>query len=300
MPEEFTNVGRGITICHESFGSEDDPPLLLIMGLATQMVAWHEDFCNGLADRGFRVIRYDNRDVGRSSHLDFPPPRTAQFFTRRFGPEQYTLEDMADDAVGLIDALGLGPVHVVGASMGGMIGQTLAARNPELVRSFTSIMSNSGSRLSGQPAMSLMRELLRRAPSEREAFLDHTVRLFKLIGSPESDEIEIRALAELHYERGTNPDGAGRQLGAILKSGNRAKLLRRIKAPTLVIHGTADRLVRPSGGSATARLIPGAKILRIEGMGHDLPRAKWPEIIGAIAQHAERAGAVSGTARAAA
>jgi pimeloyl-ACP methyl ester carboxylesterase len=303
MAEELTDVGRGITLCHEGFGDPGDPPVLLIMGLGTQMVAWHEDFCRELAGRGFYVVRFDNRDVGRSTALDFPAPSIGQLFTRRFRPEQYTLEDMAEDTAGLIEAVDLGPVHVVGASMGAMVGQTLAAMRPELVRSFTSIMSNTGSRLNGQPAFGVMRELLRRAPTEREAFLEHTVRLFKVIGSPESDEAEIRALAEMHYERGTNPNGTGRQLGAILKSGNRAKLLRRIEAPTLVIHGTADRLIRPSGGRATARLIPGAKILRIDGMGHDLPRSKWTQIIDAVVQTArdadrEPAGAESAAAAA--
>ena len=289
MPEEFTDVGRGVTICHESFGDPDDPPLLLVMGLGMQMVGWHEDFCRQLAERGFHVVRYDNRDTGHSTHFRFPAPTLAQMTVRRFTPEQYTLEDMADDAAGLITALELGPVHLVGVSMGGMISQTLAARRPELVRSLTSIMSNTGSRVTGQPALGLMRELLRAAPSDRDAYIEHMVALFGLIGTQGSDPDEIRELAALHYDRDHDHASAGRQLGAILKSGNRTKLLRRIKAPTLVIHGTSDKLVRPSGGRATAKAIPGARLLRIDDMGHDLPRHEWNRIIGAIASNAERA-----------
>jgi pimeloyl-ACP methyl ester carboxylesterase len=291
MPEELTDVGRGITICHESFGDEADPPLLLVMGLGMQLVGWHQDFCRQLADRGFHVIRFDNRDVGRSTHFDFPPPAIGQLVSRRFRPEQYGLEDMADDAAGLIEALDLGPVHLVGASMGGMISQTLVARRPDLVRSLTSIMSNTGSRVTGQPAFGLLRLLLKRAPRDRESFIEHSVALFDVIGSEGSDPSEVRELAAQSYDRGTDQDGTGRQLGALLKTGNRTEMLRRIKVPTVVIHGTKDKLVRPSGGRATVKAIPGAKLIEIDGMGHDLPRPAWPRIIGAITENAERADA---------
>jgi len=289
MPEELTDVGRGITICHQDFGDPSDPPLLLVMGLGMQMVGWPEEFCRQLAGRGFRVIRFDNRDTGHSTGFDFVPPSLGQLAVRRFSSEQYRLEDMADDAAGLIEALDLGPVHLVGASMGGMISQMLAARRPDLVRSLTSIMSNTGSRITGQPAFTLMRELLRRAPDDREGFIEHSVQLFTLIGTAESDKDEIREIAAQQYDRGHDPAGAGRQLGAVLKSGNRTRLLREIKAPTLVIHGKSDRLVRPSGGRATARAISGARLLRIEDMGHDLPRNVWGRISDAIASNAERA-----------
>jgi len=294
MPEKLTDVGRGVTICHEDFGDPSDPPLLLVMGLGMQMVGWHDDFCGELADRGYYVVRYDNRDTGRSTHFPFRPPAPGQLVARRFPPEQYRLEDMAGDAAGLIATLELGPVHLVGASMGGMISQTLAAHRPEMVRSLTSIMSNTGSRVSGQPAFSLLRFLLKRAPSDREGFIEHSVVLFNAIGSADADDDEIRDIAARTFDRGTDPAGTGRQLGAIVKSGNRAKLLRGIKAPTLVIHGTKDKLVRPSGGRATARLIPGAKLMRIERMGHDLPREHWPRIIDAIADHTRRAEAAGG------
>jgi pimeloyl-ACP methyl ester carboxylesterase len=178
-----------------------------------------------------------------------------------------------------------------------MVSQALAARRPELVRSLTSLMSNTGSRITGQPALGILRHFLKRAPTERDAYIEYSVMLFGLIGSDGSDPSEVRELAERHWERGSDPRGTGRQLGAILKSGHRGALLRRIEAPTLVIHGTKDKLVRPSGGSHTARLIPGAKLMRIERMGHDLPRWGWPRIIDAITEHTRRADAAQGDGR---
>jgi pimeloyl-ACP methyl ester carboxylesterase len=288
MSEEFVDVGRGITLCYERFGDPDDPPILLVMGLATQMIGWHEDFCEELADRGFHVARFDNRDIGRSTHLDFPAPTTRQFFTRRFRPEQYTLSDMAEDTARLIGALELGPVHLVGASMGGMIAQTLAAERPELVRSLTSLMSNTGGRFTGRPHLSVYKYLLRPPPRDRDGYVERAAEVFGLIGSPgfDRDEAYIRERAGRSYDRGYSVSAGGRQLGATLASGDRTAKLRRIKAPTLVIHGTADKMIMPSGGKATARAIPGARLMLIEGMGHDLPRGAWPRLIDAIATHA--------------
>lgn len=297
MPsEELTDVGRGITLCHESFGDPADPPLLLIMGLGTQMIAWHDDFCRELAGRGFNPIRFDNRDVGRSTRLEGSPPNLLQIVTRRVSERQYGLEDMADDTAGLIEALELGPVHVVGASMGGMIGQVLAARKPELVRSLVSIMSNTGSAWTGQPALGTYRYLLGAAPEKRDAFVEYAVKVFRGVGSRslEIDEEHIRDIAARSYDRGHDPDGTGRQFGAALRTGNRAAMLERIEAPTLVIHGTEDRLVRPSGGKATAKAVPGAKLMMIEGMGHDLPRPAWPRIIDGIVRNAAHAGTAAG------
>jgi pimeloyl-ACP methyl ester carboxylesterase len=290
VAEQFCDVGRGITLCYESFGESSDPPALLIMGLATQMIAWHEDFCRQLAERGLYVVRFDNRDVGRSSVVGGRPPTTAQLLLRSKRAAHYTLADMALDADGLLSALELVPAHVIGASMGGMIAQTLAARYPEHVRSLVSIMSSTGSRWSGQPSPRIYRTFLRRAPLERAAYIAHLERLFTTIGSPGFPrEIEdLRALAGTSFERGHDPAGAGRQLAAIIASGDRTAELSQIRAPTLVIHGTADPLVAPSGGRATARAIPGAKLMMIEGMAHDLPRALWPRIIDAIAEQAHR------------
>jgi pimeloyl-ACP methyl ester carboxylesterase len=288
MAEQMIDVGRGINLCYEEFGRPGDPPMLLIMGLATQMIAWADEFCQQLADRGFHVVRFDNRDIGRSTHMTTPPPTPGQLLRRRFPSVEYTLSDMADDTQGLLRGLGLEPAHVVGASMGGMIAQTLAAEHPESVRSLVSIMSATGSRRSGQPAPSLYPYLLRRAPQERDAYVEHIVRVFTMIGSPgfPRDDARIRDLAARSYDRGHDPAGPGRQLAAILASGDRTAEVRQIKAPTLVIHGTKDRLVRKSGGRATARAIPGARLELIEGMGHDLPEALWPRLIDLIAAHA--------------
>jgi pimeloyl-ACP methyl ester carboxylesterase len=255
------------------------------------MIAWHEYFCEMLAERGFRVVRFDNRDIGRSTHMGFRAPSTRQLLTRRFPPDQYTLTDMAEDTARLIRELDIAPSHVVGVSMGGMIGQTLAAQRPELVRSLVSIMSNTGNRWRGQPAPSVYRHLLRPPPTDRDGFVQRAADIFGVVGSTgfDNDLEHIREYAERSFDRGHDAAGGARQLAAIMKSGDRTRELRTIKTPTLVIHGTVDRLVRPSGGRATARAIPGARLLMIEGMGHDLPRGAWPQLVDAIAEHAHAA-----------
>ena len=291
MSQQFCDVGRGITLCYETFGDRSNPTALLIMGLGTQMLAWQEDFCRELAGRGLHVVRFDNRDIGRSTHVAGRPPTRAQLLLRSRRAARYTLGDMADDTAGLLRELDLAPAHVIGASMGAMIAQMLAARHPRAVRSLVSIMSNTGSHRSGQPSLRVYPMFLRRPPRGREAFIAHMERLFAMIGSPglPQDTEDLRAVATASYDRDHDPEGPGRQLAAIIASGNRTAELRRITAPTLVIHGTADRLVSPSGGRATARAIRGAELMTIEGMGHDLPRAAWPELIDAIAAHALRA-----------
>jgi pimeloyl-ACP methyl ester carboxylesterase len=291
MDEQFADVGD-IRLCYESFGERGNPPMLLIMGLGTQMLAWHEDFCRELAGCGFFVIRYDNRDVGRSTHFeDVPPPRPSELLRRRIRRPAYTLGDMADDAGGLLDALGLASAHVVGASMGGMIAQAVAAGHPARVRSLTSIMSTTGNRWRGQPAVRIYPYLLARPPRTKEEGVERMARVFRVIGSPgfERDEEELRTMAALAWDRDSSRTGTARQLAAIIASGDRTPDVRRISAPTLVIHGTNDRMVRPSGGRATARAIAGSRLLLVRGMGHDLPRAVWPRLIGAIAEHAARA-----------
>jgi pimeloyl-ACP methyl ester carboxylesterase len=292
MDERFCDVGRGITLCYETFGERSDPPALLIMGLGTQMVAWHEDFCRELASRGFYVVRFDNRDIGRSTHVGGPPPTVTQLLLRSKRAARYTLADMADDAAGLLRELGLSPAHVIGASMGGMIAQTLAARRPEHVRSLTSIMSNTGALTNGQPALRLYPFFLRRRPAGLDEYVAHFARLFAAIGSTglPRDLEEVRELAGVSYERDHDIAGPGRQLAAIIASGDRTRELRKVTAPTLVIHGTADPLVHPSGGRATAKAIKGAKLVTIEGMGHDLPRAAWERMLDAVAENAARAG----------
>ena len=293
VDERFVDVGGGIRLCYDEFGDRADPPLLLVMGLATQMIAWHEDFCEGLAERGFRVVRFDNRDIGRSTHMDFGPPTPGQMLRRRVPPEQYTLSDMSNDTAGLLRELNMAPAHIVGVSMGGMIGQTLAAERPELVRSLTSIMSTTGNRWRGQPSPSIYRYLLRPPPTDREGFVKRAMDIFGVVGSTgfEGNMDHVRDYVSRSFDRGHDAAGGARQLGAIIASGDRTAQLAAITAPTLVIHGTVDRLVRPSGGRATARAIPGAKLMMVEGMGHDLPRGAWPRLIEAISSHARAADA---------
>ena len=290
MAEERCTVGD-VELCYEQFGRDEDPVALLIMGLGTQMLAWREEFCERLAARGLRVVRFDNRDNGRSTILrHIPPPTARQLITRELTPG-YTLEDMADDAVGLLDHLGAGPAHLVGASMGGMIAQTIAIRHPDRVASLTSIMSTTGARNVGQPALRLYPILLRRAPRQREAYIEFVSRMATAIGSPgfPHDDDEVRAVAARAHDRGIHPAGTGRQLAAIIAASDRTPDLRRLDVPALVIHGLADRLVRPTGGRATAAAIPGARLEEIRGMGHDLPQAVWPQVVDGIARLAERA-----------
>lgn len=290
MSERFCTVGE-LSLCYETFGAPEDPPLLLVMGLGTQMIAWREDFCRGLVERGFHVIRFDNRDIGRSSRVVGRAPSVAELALGRWVVAAYTLADMAADAAGLLDHLGIEAAHVVGASMGGMIAQTLAARRPERVRSLVSIMSHTGSRRTGQPSARVLPTFLRRPPTERDAMVAHIIRLFGMIGSTgfERDPDELRQIIESSLDRDDEPAGTGRQLAAIMASGNRTAELRRITAPTLVIHGAEDRLISPSGGRATARAIPGARLKLIPGMGHDLPRGAWPAVIDGIVETAQRA-----------
>jgi pimeloyl-ACP methyl ester carboxylesterase len=299
MPEEHCTVDGDVELCYETFGDPSDPAVLLVMGLATQMVGWHEDFCEAFAERGYHVIRFDNRDIGRSQTMTGPVPTLRQLLLRDKRAAHYTLEDMARDGFALLDHLGIEHAHVVGVSMGGMIAQTMAARCPERVLSLVSWMSNTGARWSGQPSLRMYPVLLRTPPPGRDGYLKHAVWVFSRIGSPgfAPDDENLRRVAGLSYDRGMNPAGSLRQLAAIIASGDRTPLLRTITAPTLVIHGTKDKLVPPSGGRATARAIPGARLLTIEGMGHDLPRDAWPRILDAIEENAARPGLAAAPAR---
>jgi pimeloyl-ACP methyl ester carboxylesterase len=288
---QTVDVGRGVALCYERFGDPANPPLLLIAGLGQQLLAWPDGLCDALAARGLHVVRFDNRDSGESWHAATTPPSTRQLITRRFAPDQYVLDDMARDTAGLIDALELGPVHVAGMSMGGMIGQTLATGYPQYVRSLVSMMSSTGARRAGWPAISTLRLTRRPPPSDREAAATLAVVLWRHIGSHgfPFDEQEVRALAMRSFDRDAYAAaGTARQLAAILKSGDRTPQLRRIMAPTLVVHGDRDRLVHPSGGRATAAAIPRAHLTTIAGMGHDLPVGAWPQLVDLIAGHAAR------------
>lgn len=292
MPELQRVPVGDLEIAYETFGERGDPPMLLVMGLGTQMLAWPDELCQALADRGHFVVRFDNRDVGASTHLDgVRAPKLRDVALRR-RPPPYTIDDMADDAVGLVEALGLGPVHVVGASLGGFISQTLALRHPRLVRSLTLMMTSTGSRRVGQADPRLVGRLLTRRPvPDREAAGEAAVETFRVIGSRGFvlDEERLRDVGRRSFDRGADVWGYRRQLAAVVGQANRTAQLGGITVPTLVLHGLHDPLVAPSGGMALARLIPGSRFLGFSGMGHDLPRALWPEFADAITALTKRA-----------
>jgi pimeloyl-ACP methyl ester carboxylesterase len=287
---------NGIELCYEIFGAADAEPMLLIMGLNAQMVLWDDDFCRQIAARGFRVIRFDNRDVGKSSKMSGGKPLTAiELLKLRFlkipVAASYKILDMAKDTVGLMDTLGIQSAHLVGASMGGMIAQEVAISFPQRVRSLTSIMSTTGNPKMPPPTREAMALMTRPPVTTREAFLERFAMTWKIlrVGSFPEDEARDPARAERIFERGLNPEGSARQLRAILASGSRKQRLASVTAPTLVIHGTVDPLVRPAAGKDTAASIPGAKLMMVEGMGHALPIPMWPQLIDAIDKHAHAA-----------
>lgn len=287
MPRVKAN---GIDIEYDECGEPTAPPLLLIMGLGAQMILWREEFCQQLASRGYRVVRFDNRDVGKSTWFDdrgVPDVLAAvtAALMRQPVTAPYQLRDMAADAAGLLDALRIAPAHVVGASMGGMIAQTMVIEFPDRVRSLTSIMSSTGNPDLPPATPAAMSALLAPLPTNRDESVDRAVSVFRAIGSPgfPFDEPEVRMLATLAYDRGFNPTGVARQLVAILASGNRKPALQAVRVPTLVIHGAGDPLIPSEAGRDTASAIHGAELLLIDGMGHDLPRAVWPRVIDAIA-----------------
>jgi pimeloyl-ACP methyl ester carboxylesterase len=288
--EGRVNAG-GIEITYQSLGDPSGPPLLLVMGLGMQLIHWDLELCEQLADQGYRVIRFDNRDAGLSTKIDAPVPPIMRAMAGFPIDVPYLLTDMAGDTFGLMDQLEVERAHVAGVSMGGMIGQTMAIERPERVLSLTSIMSTTGERRAGMPKLRVWSALMRRAPDRRDAFVEYFVRMFRMIGSPglPQDEPRIRELASATFDRCHCPEGTARQLAAILASGDRTPALRRLRVPTTVIHGTDDPLVPFRGGVATARAIPDAELVAIQGMGHDLPREIWPKLLDAVEKNAERA-----------
>ena len=297
-PHQPPQIARanGIDICYEIFGEPTAEPMLLIMGLGAQMVLWDDAFCEQLAARGFHVIRFDNRDIGQSTKLTGGKRLTPlELLKLRFlkipVAAPYRIIDMARDTTGLMDVLGIKSAHLVGASMGGMIAQEIAISFPQRVRSLTSIMSTTGNPKVPPPTKEAAAMLMAPPPTTKEEYFARFAQTWKIlrVGSFPEDEALDPSRAARIYSRGLNPAGVGRQLRAILASGSRKQRLRSVTAPTLVIHGTVDPLVHPMGGQDTAASIPGAKLLMIEGMGHAIPIPMWPQIIGAISEHAHGA-----------
>lgn len=286
MTETLADVGRGIELCYQQNGDPSDPPILLIAGLGQQLHSWPDDFTTALVARGFCVTRFDNRDAGRSTHMNYRPPNPVGVLA---GRNRYHLGDMARDTVGLMDALGYRDAHLVGISMGGMIAQTVAAHHPGRVRTLTSIMSTTGARRLGRPALSTWRRMMTsRPPRTRAEAVDRATAMFRHIGSHgfPFDERAVREKAGMAWDRDPSPGGIVRQLAGIFASGDRTAELGQIDVPTLVIHGDRDRMVHPTGGAATARAVPGARLETIVGLGHDLPIGAWTQIIDLIAAHA--------------
>jgi pimeloyl-ACP methyl ester carboxylesterase len=270
---------NGIDICYEETGSPDDPVLLLVNGFTSQLISWTVGFVDQLAERGFRVVTFDNRDVGFTSKTEGQPSPK--------GPA-YTLRDMAADGMALLTAIGVDRAHVVGASMGGMIVQRMAIDHPERVRSVTSIMSTTGNHAVGTPQPEAMQALLTPAPTDREAYLGHAASTWKIFAGAHYDEERFRDRFSRSYDRCFNPAGAAFQMAAIMSDVDRTAELGRVRCPALVIHGRADPLVGLSGGESTAAAIPGADLVVFDDMGHDLPPALLPQIVDAIAKVAAR------------
>lgn len=290
--EQTATVSPGVELCYQTFGDPAGEPLLLVMGLGGPMNWWNADLCRMLAESGFHVIRYDNRDTGRSSRMTGTVDRAAliKAFLGARVPTPYGLEDLAADAFGLLDHLGIESAHLCGVSMGGMIVQTMAISRPGRVRSLVSIMSSTGAKRVGWQDPRIVPAMLAARSNTREAYLERSVRMGALIGSPAYPEpVEAnRARAAETWERGVSPEGVVRQMLAVVTQRDRTRRLRELRIPAAVIHGMEDRMVHPSGGRATARAIPGAPLLLIPGMGHDLPVELHPTFRDVIRTAAER------------
>jgi pimeloyl-ACP methyl ester carboxylesterase len=292
MPRaSFTSTdNRQIELEYDHFGNPTDPALLLIMGFTAQMVAWDEEFCTQLADRGHFVIRFDNRDCGLSTKLHGVPSNSdavimAAMMETEMPPVPYTLSDMAADAMKVLDHLNIERAHIMGASMGGMIAQTVAIEHPHRVKTLISIMSQPGELTVGQPTQEAMELIVTPAPSDRDEYIAFAPK-WQLWQSKKyrSDEVSRRN-AIRDFDRSNYPEGGPRQMAAIYASGSRAEGLQKLQVPTLVIHGTDDQLITPSGGERTAELIPNSTLLMVEDMGHDMPQPLWPLYLDAISKH---------------
>ncbi|PVG81630.1 alpha/beta hydrolase [Nocardioides gansuensis] len=290
---QASGVETPVELCYQTFGRPDADPLLLVMGLGGPMTWWDPDLCTRLARAGFFVIRYDNRDTGRSTRIParVGRPQIVRAFSTGRGPAPYSLGDMADDAIGLLDHLGIEAAHVAGVSMGGMIAQTMAIEHPDRVLSLASVMSTTGGRTVGWQSPRLFPALLAPAGTTLDAYVKSSALVWRLIGSPgyPGSPEERRARAEETWERGFSASGVLRQILAVLTQTNRRARLAEVKVPTVVIHGLADRMVHVSGGRATAAAIADAELLLLEGMGHDLPAGLFDTFTEAIRRNADRA-----------
>jgi pimeloyl-ACP methyl ester carboxylesterase len=285
---------NGIVLEYESFGRDRDPALLLISGWSVQMLSFDARLCQRLADRGLRVIRFDNRDCGLSTHFDgvaydLVAAGTALLRGERPAEPPYRLTDMAADGVGLLDALGIDRAHIAGVSMGGMIAQHIAIEHPQRVLSLTSIMSNTGEPGIGDATPEAFAALFSPPPTNRDAYVEHIVRVARVLGSRvHFDEHAVRARATASFDRAFYPEGAGRQSAAVMAETSRAAALAELRVPTLVLHGRQDPLIQSPAGERTAELVPGATLVLLDGAGHDLPEPLWPQIVDAIAAHIDR------------
>ncbi|MDK0521209.1 alpha/beta hydrolase [Streptomyces sp. ML-6] len=293
----IVEVSPEVSIAYETFGDPADPPVLLVAGSGAQMIAWHKDFCCALAGRGRYVIRYDNRACGLSTKFDGHPVETGQLIAAVSSGDvpaalamvPYTLQDMADDGLGLLTALGIERAHVVGSSMGGMLAQLMAIARPDQVLTLTSMMSTTGEPEYGRSSPEARAVISGPKPTDREGYVAAAEQDLVWASRRYGDPAALRELAAQSYDRAYCPAGAGRQLGAMILSGSRASALRELRVPTLVIHGLDDTLIDPSGGERTAALVPGAELLLIPDMGHDRPRELWPVLHDAIEAHTGRA-----------
>ncbi len=287
---------NGMLIEYEVFGDPTDPAVLLVMGFGTQLLGWDADFCRLLAVRGLYVIRYDNRDCGLSTKLDEHPVDLMEFVTavmsvdvdRALAMAPYSLRDMACDGIDLLRALGIERAHVVGSSMGGMIAQKMAIEFPDRVLSLTSMMSSTGEQEYGQSTTEAQQVLFSPRPTDREGYMAGAERELVWASRRYGDPAQLRALAAASYDRSYYPAGVPRQLAAMILDGSRADALRALDVPTLVIHGVDDTLIDPNGGERTAALVPGARLVLVEDMGHDRPLALWPHLVDAISEHIKR------------
>jgi pimeloyl-ACP methyl ester carboxylesterase len=298
MPAMPRAHGNGVELEYETVGDPAGRPLLLVQGLGAQLISVEDGLCHELASRGFLVVRYDNRDAGLSTWLDdVRPVNLAAIWGGDHSSLAYTLEDMADDAAAVLDAAGVPAAHVAGISLGGMIAQLLATRHPARVRSLASIMSTTGERAVGQPTGEAASVLVSSMPSDRDGYIERTLANARAVGAGTAypfDAEAVRQGAARSYDRAYHPKGTGRQFAAILAAGDRTGALGRVRVPTVVVHGEEDQVIGVSGGEATAAAIPGARLLRIPGLGHELPPGFWPALADVLVENADRADGADG------